>query len=443
MSNRREIITRVLTDTDGVAPRSNSPLSKHVKMAASPFRFMRGSAPLYYRDLAERTCNLIPEKLFTHIPRCLIQGDCHISNFGFITEEGSHGDQVVFSLNDFDDACVGHAVWDLLRFATSLQLSQDYLCGLTSGLYAGKNSFQGDAPAPSEQDAVRAVMAFLRAYLSACEDSIGDEKTRHTVVKRFKKDHFLYPLWKKARKRAAGGKNFSSKSSLAKAARWSDGDINFDLQNSQFKPLGVATSEALKAHFAPFMDDCVLDVIERLDAGTGSVNMTRYYFLVGPERGQYPDDLHLCHIVEVKQQRHAAALAYFRELNPMNRLNPAHLTQVCQQRMQRHPDLILDETEWQGAHWLVRSRHHAKVGIDPEDLLVKNDGDESAMETYAAACGRALALAHSRADRRSTRFEQAVCFNLPEFYEVLADASLTLAEKTRGDWVLLKSILNG
>jgi hypothetical protein len=90
--------------------------------------------------------------------------------------------------------------------------------------------------------------------------------------------------------------------------------------------------------FSPYMDDAVLDVVERVNAGAGSVNMQRYYFLVGPKYFQGKVDMPLCHIVEVKQQREAASINYFSDLIPVNRLNPAHLTVVCQQRMQRAPD---------------------------------------------------------------------------------------------------------
>ena len=441
MTIRREIIEQVLTETDGVPPRSNSPLKKHVKMAGNPFRFLRGSAPLFYRDLAERNCPSIPGALLEQIPLCMVQGDCHVSNFGFISEEGSHGDRIIFSLNDFDDACVGHASWDLLRYLTSLFLAQDYLQGIIKGRYTSAEEFDSAAEAPGDGKTLKAAEHFIEAYIEGCQASLDDRTARDQVVNRFSKDHVLNPLRKKAVKRAAGGKNFASKSALAKAAVWCDGAINFDLADARYSPLGVATSEALKAHFAPFMDDAILDVVERLDAGTGSVNLTRYYFLVGPEQGHYPRDLALCHIVEVKQQRPAAPLAYFKALSPVNRLNPAHLTQVCQRRMQRQPDLILDETEWQEAHWLVRSRHHAKVGIDPEHLLLSPHGEGHELGQYAEACGRALALAHMRADRRSTRFEESVCEYMQPMAKALIESAYTLAEKTKGDWGLLTTIL--
>ncbi len=48
-----------------------------------------------------------------------IHGDLHAENFG--TYMNSDG-RLVFDVNDFDEAYVGHYVWDLKRFAASLAL---------------------------------------------------------------------------------------------------------------------------------------------------------------------------------------------------------------------------------------------------------------------------------------------------------------------------------
>jgi hypothetical protein len=91
--------------------------------------------------------------------------------------------------------------------------------------------------------------------------------------------------------------------------------------------------------------------------------------------------------------------------------------------MQRDADLLLDEAFWDGVHWLIRSRHHARVGVDPEHIAtgaraVKKGG----FVQYAQTCGRVLALTHARADRRSTRFEQQASALLPSLVAPLVDA---------------------
>lgn len=99
--------------TDQVDP-SQSILSKHQKMALNPFRFLRGSSGLFYADIQSGLLKL-PTALLQQVPFTTVMGDCHISNFGFFTEDGSYGERVIFAPNDFDDACIGPAVWDLSR----------------------------------------------------------------------------------------------------------------------------------------------------------------------------------------------------------------------------------------------------------------------------------------------------------------------------------------
>ena len=152
-----------------------------------------------------------------------------------------------------------------------------------------------------------------------------------------------------------------------------------------------------------------MDIVARQGSGTGSVNLERYYFLIGPKNSNEMSNLELCHIVEVKQQRIAAPLFFYPNFAVQNELNPAHLTARCQRLMQRKPDLLIDEAYWKGQHWLIRSRHHAKVGIDPEHIGIGHiNTHDGGFVHYAKACGYALALAHCRGDRRSLNFEHAM-----------------------------------
>lgn len=441
MPKRQDTLVKQLIATDGVAPGADSngasPIEKHLKMAENPFRFLRGSAPLFYRDLAKNT--ILPTTLFHDIPLCMIQGDCHVSNFGFFTEEGSHSDTLIFGLNDFDDACVGHPAWDLLRFATSLYLTQTALTALSKMPNSADFELQYLPDASTTQHSVK---KFLKAYLNTCAEQLDACSLYGNVITQVPKDHVLRRLWKKAKKRCAGGEHFLTKSALAKATCWQKDRVCFTADNPKFSPIDPAHKQDLIYHFEPFFDDAVLDVTERLDAGTGSVNMKRFYFLVGPAQGRFPKDLFQCHIVEVKKQRAAAPLHAFPTLSPVNRLNPAHLTQVCQRRMQRHADLILDETDWLNDHWLIRSRHHAKVGVDPTDLLAPaNKRGEAGIVQYAKLCGKALALSHMRSDRRSNKFELAITQYLPKYLTAIDSAAQQYAIQTEEDWKILKVLI--
>jgi len=70
---------------------------------------------LFYRDMAHEVHGLADARG----ARAWIQGDLHAENFG--TYMNARG-RLVFDVNDFDEAYVGHFGWDLRRLAASLAL---------------------------------------------------------------------------------------------------------------------------------------------------------------------------------------------------------------------------------------------------------------------------------------------------------------------------------
>jgi len=81
------------------------------RMAASPFAFLRGSACVMAADLATTSTTGIS---------VVIDGDAHLNNFGMY---GTPQREVVFDLNDFDEAVVGPWEWDLKRLTASVNVA--------------------------------------------------------------------------------------------------------------------------------------------------------------------------------------------------------------------------------------------------------------------------------------------------------------------------------
>jgi uncharacterized protein (DUF2252 family) len=80
---------------------------KYGRMLASPFAFLRGSAAVMAYDLAPSPVTGL---------QVVLCGDAHLSNFGiFATPERN----LVFDINDFDEAYPGPWEWDLKRLAAS------------------------------------------------------------------------------------------------------------------------------------------------------------------------------------------------------------------------------------------------------------------------------------------------------------------------------------
>jgi len=460
MTSRKDLIVHELKRIDGQAPNERPGLTKHQVMAANPFRFFRGSAQLFYADLASGQL-ILPQVLKDEAPLTTIIGDCHLSNFGFFTEEGAYGDSIIFAPNDFDDACMGLAAWDLVRFGVSLCLAAELGQGLIRGQYeSDRVEDPEDYIAATVNEALEAVEDFINAYRMTCLVIADDSEHRLSALNSFSSDHVLSGHAKKALTRAAGERKFLKKSSLAKAVDLSADKLRFRDRSDRFKRLSKSDYQQIEHTFRPYVDDHILDIVERIGAGTGSVNMSRYYLLVGPKpdhgpnpyRG--PEDLGLCYLVEIKQQREAAPIFFFPALSPNNRLDPAHLTVDCQRRMQRHPDIVLDDGIWQGKHWLIRSRHHARVSVAPEDIVLakktsakkgkKSSGGSPAiaLQEYAETCGQALALAHARGDRRSTRFERSMAKILKSQVDTLVDCCRLYHNQVLEDWQLLNDCLS-
>src|SRR5262249_20479322 len=81
------------------------------RMAASPFTFLRGSAVVMAWDLSRTPSSGI---------QVVIDGDAHVNNFGLF---GSPQRDVIFDLNDFDEAVIGPWEWDLKRLVASVNVA--------------------------------------------------------------------------------------------------------------------------------------------------------------------------------------------------------------------------------------------------------------------------------------------------------------------------------
>ena len=99
-------------------------LFKHkcASMDATPFDFLRGSAPLFYAALRKA-----PQLAEGPEGDGWLTGDLHLENFGVYRPQPPTDDAksaaVVFDVNDFDDAFVGPQRLDVLRLLTSTVLA--------------------------------------------------------------------------------------------------------------------------------------------------------------------------------------------------------------------------------------------------------------------------------------------------------------------------------
>jgi uncharacterized protein (DUF2252 family) len=83
---------------------------KYQKMRISAFVFFRGTCHLFYEDWPVKSA-------LNAAPLAWLCGDLHLENFG--TYKGDNR-LTYFDINDFDEAVLAPATWDVARFVTSL-----------------------------------------------------------------------------------------------------------------------------------------------------------------------------------------------------------------------------------------------------------------------------------------------------------------------------------
>ena len=153
LDERGQLIVDVLVDafSDLMAADADAFRTKFRKMAADPFAFYRGSACLFYADMATLEDRWSDERT----SRVWIQGDLHAENFGTYMDSAG---RIVFDVNDFDEAYLGHVSWDLRRFAASFALMawrkalSDDAIGELIGIYLRAYLDQVEAFTRSDED---------------------------------------------------------------------------------------------------------------------------------------------------------------------------------------------------------------------------------------------------------------------------------------------------
>ena len=91
---------------------------KYKAMADNAFRFYRGTNHLFYEDLINS------KTILPNSPLAWICGDLHLENFGSFRSDNR---LVYFDLNDFDEAVLAPAAWELARIVTSIFIAFDAL----------------------------------------------------------------------------------------------------------------------------------------------------------------------------------------------------------------------------------------------------------------------------------------------------------------------------
>ncbi|NES12555.1 MULTISPECIES: DUF2252 domain-containing protein [Micromonospora] len=374
---RSAFIVDVLTEEFG-ASMALDPAAfrrKFRKMAASPFAFYRGSASLFYAD--QRRDFASDRFLDERTSRVWIHGDLHAENFG--TYMNGSG-QLVFNVNDFDEAYVGPFSWDLKRFAASVALL-------------------GYAKALSDRVIGQLVAGFARSYLTELraiaaggDDAIGSITLENA-------DGVLRRVLQQAR--------LNTRVDLLAAQTTIDNyERRFSLGDGVFE-IDAATREKVCAAFHDYLGTLpeatarlrpvaanIKDVVLRKGVGIGSAGLPSYNLLLEGHTQALENDV----VIYMKQAQVPAVARHIDDERVRSYFrHQGHRTAESQRALQAHADPWVGFTELDGAGQLVAEVSPYAADLDWADV---NEPEE--LSGVLTDLGRAVARMHSVADDESS-----------------------------------------
>src|SRR5690349_17222271 len=316
-----DVLTREFGDFMALDPAAFR--RKFRKMAASPFAFYRGSASLFYADQAGayRDEAFLDERT----SRVWIHGDLHAENFG--TYMNSSG-QLVFNVNDFDEAYVGPFIWDLKRFCASVALI-------------------GYSKALSDQVITDLVGSFARAYLTELralaaggDDAIGSITLDNA-------DGVLRRVLQEARLNTRVDLLAGQTTVDDYERRFSLGDGVYDVDEATAATVRAAFQDYLRT--LPARGDTVSTTIKdiklRKGVGIGSAGLPSYNLLLEGHTQALENDV----IIYMKQAQVPAVARWIDDERVRSYFrHQGHRTAESQRALQAHADPWLGYTELSG-----------------------------------------------------------------------------------------------
>ncbi|GAA3755768.1 DUF2252 domain-containing protein [Plantactinospora mayteni] len=348
---------------------------KFRKMAASPFAFYRGSASVFYADLAE---DFADERFLDgRTSRVWIHGDLHAENFG--TYMNGSG-QLVFNVNDFDEAYVGPFSWDLKRFAASVAL-----LGYGKAL---SDSAIGDLVTRF----ATAYLTELRAIASGGDDAIGSIRLDNA-------DGVLRRVLQQARLRTRVDLLAQQTTVDQYERRFSIGDGVYEVDRDVRAAVVAAFAHYLgtlppaTAEQRPVSTQ-IKDVVLRKGVGIGSAGLPSYNLLLEGHTQALENDV----VIYMKRAQVPAVARYVTDDGVRSYFrHQGHRTAESQRALQAHADPWLGFTELDGHGQLVAEVSPYAADLDWSDV---NEPEELA--GVLGDLGRAVARMHSVADDESS-----------------------------------------
>jgi uncharacterized protein (DUF2252 family) len=314
---------------------------KYRAMAKDPFYFFRGTAHLFYEDLA--SANTLPA-----LPLTWVCGDLHLENFG-----SYKGDNrlVYFDLNDFDEATLAPATWELARMVTSI-----FTGLITMGLRAAETK--------------NMALLFLKSYslvLSKGRSRYIEPQTAKGIVR-----SFLLKVGERKQKDLVRERTIRK-----------NGDIGLLIDRKRLFPID---DPSLTKKLAEFVDGWMVNIhhhrFQVIDAGfriagTGSLGVKRYLFLLERLHGERKYLL-----LDMKQAQPSCLQSHFPNQQP-TWLSEAARVVAVQERMQNISPALLRPVLFNNESYVIKEMQPTADKINFATLENRFDDMEDVLENMA------------------------------------------------------------
>jgi uncharacterized protein (DUF2252 family) len=387
---------------------------KFRKMAAGPFAFYRGSAPLFYADMEGEEDRWADERT----SRVWIQGDLHAENFGTYMA----GDGVfVFDVNDFDEAYLGHFTWDIKRMVASVALL-------------------GWMKAISDESIAHLIETYVRAYLEQVHYFVDSDRDHEYSLRLETTDGDVRKMLLETRlntrvelldETTLVDEGFNRRFRLGPGVRELD-DAEREKVQVAYEAYLETIPEAKRFRSLTYQ---VKDIVGRQGFGIGSAGLPAYNILVeGPTQALEND------VVLSMKQGNVAAPSRIVQDERIERYfkHHGHRTAVSQRALQAHADPWLGYTEMDGVGFVV-----SELSPYVEDLDWSDFTEPEEMAPALNYLGRATAKVHCVADEDSDptivgfqtedEIVEAVGGNEEEFVKEMVDFGRGYSEIARDD----------
>ena len=337
------------------------------RMAASPFAFLRGAAAIMAEDFAPLPATGI-------VP--VICGDAHLGNFGFYA---SPERDLVFDLNDFDEAHPGAWEWDVRRLVASV-----WMAGRQNG--------------STEEQCGAAVARCVRAYRDHLAN-LADQPLLARAYERVDLDRLrgaaTDPAMLNEIERAARqARRKTSDRALPRFTR-SDGGARRIVEEP---PLITRPSDERREQIIDALDAYLLTVstqwrrvlggyrvvdVAHKVVGVGSVGLRAYIALL---EGSSTDDVLF---LQLKQARRSVVARFVHGDQAWHAHQGQRVVQY-QKALQTVSDPLLGWTSVGDRLYYVRQFRDMKGAVLVDGI------DAGALADYAGVCGLLLAKGHAR-----------------------------------------------